>query len=361
MGSIGDDVNAPFPIVDFTPWFHPVNVGDKERVAKKLIDSCRSAGSIYITGHGISPESIQDTFATSSRLFALSEEDKAHTSTTPTDEIPLPRGWTRLQAAQADDSAAPGGKECYDIGSVEEETLANIWPPEKLVPGFQNTINEFHLGASKILQAVLAAMGLGLELDDPDQLLKLNPRSGDHLRIMHSPSVDTCRLQETEGSRMALHRDYSTMALIFQDDCGGLQMANPHVSDTEFFNVTPIPDTCVLTIGHPIEIWTNGMQCLVPILMWGAIAILTWIFAGILKAQPHRVGRPLSKQEAREGVAKERFSLPYFANPSLDTIIAPIPSLVDDEHPARYPAVKTLDLFSKGYDLMMTGQNTAGF
>ena len=59
---------------------------------------------------------------------------------------------------------------------------------------------------------------------------------------------------------MGTHTDFSTLAFIFQDDCGGLQVANPYKNDGVFTDVTPIEDACVLTIGQPVERWANGKR-----------------------------------------------------------------------------------------------------
>ena len=33
---------------------------------------------------------------------------------------------------------------------------------------------------------------------------------------------------------------------------------------------------------------------------------------------------------------RERYSVPFFANPSYDTVLAPLPQFVDDAHPAQF-------------------------
>ena len=63
------------PIVDLSAF---LSNDDKQRqkAAKDLTDACHNLGFVYITGHGVSPELLDDAFRWSRELFDLSHEDK---------------------------------------------------------------------------------------------------------------------------------------------------------------------------------------------------------------------------------------------------------------------------------------------
>ena len=45
--------------------------------------------------------------------------------------------------------------------------------------------------------------------------------------------------------------------MLFQDDCGGLELENPH-NPGNFLSAEPIYGTCVVNIGDMLERITNG-------------------------------------------------------------------------------------------------------
>ncbi|KAL9117884.1 MAG: hypothetical protein Q9187_005574 [Circinaria calcarea] len=63
------------PIVDLSAF---LSNDDKQRqkVAKDLTEACHNFGFVYITGHGVPPELLNDAFQWSRKLFDLSHEDK---------------------------------------------------------------------------------------------------------------------------------------------------------------------------------------------------------------------------------------------------------------------------------------------
>ncbi len=48
----------------------------RQQIAQALTSACSSIGFVYITGHGIPDQLLQDAFSWSKKLFDLSSEDK---------------------------------------------------------------------------------------------------------------------------------------------------------------------------------------------------------------------------------------------------------------------------------------------
>ena len=92
------------------------------------------------------------------------------------------------------------------------------------------------------------------------------------------------------------HSDSGFLSLLLQDDVGGLQVQN---GDGDWIDAPPLPGCMVVNLGEMLQLCTGGYYL----------------------ATPHRV---VSKPSS---TSKDRISVPYFLNPRLDAIIAPIDPL----------------------------------
>lgn len=113
--------------------------------------------------------------------------------------------------------------------------------------------------ASKILRAI--ALGIGLK--DEDHLLKLHSGHYNQLRLLHYPPIPAAALEAEKVARMPAHTDWSSMTMLFQDDCGGLEVEDPH-KPGKFLPATPLKNALVMNVGDLLMRWSNGMfvQCL---------------------------------------------------------------------------------------------------
>lgn len=107
--------------------------------------------------------------------------------------------------------------------------------------------------ASKILRA----LALGIGIDDEDRLLKLHSGHYNQLRLLHYPPMPARVFEEGQMARMPAHTDWSSMTMLFQDDCGGLQVEDPHVPG-KFIPVQPVEGALVMNVGDLLMRWSNG-------------------------------------------------------------------------------------------------------
>jgi isopenicillin N synthase-like dioxygenase len=106
--------------------------------------------------------------------------------------------------------------------------------------------------ASRILRAL--ALGIGL---DEDHLLKLHSGHFSQLRLLHYPPIPARAIEEGKMARMPAHTDWSSMTMLFQDDCGGLQVEDPNVPG-KFVGVEPLERALVMNVGDLLMRWSNG-------------------------------------------------------------------------------------------------------
>jgi isopenicillin N synthase-like dioxygenase len=106
--------------------------------------------------------------------------------------------------------------------------------------------------ASRILRAL--ALGIGL---DEDHLLKLHSGHYNQLRLLHYPPIPARAIEEGKMARMPAHTDWSSMTMLFQDDCGGLQVEDPNVPG-KFVGVEPLEGALAMNVGDLLMRWSNG-------------------------------------------------------------------------------------------------------
>ena len=106
----------------------------------------------------------------------------------------------------------------------------------------------------------MSAMALGIGLSDENFFRSSPSGNNNHLRLAHYPPVPASLLENGKGIRCDAHSDWPSITLLFQDDCGGLQIENPKKKG-EFIDVDPLPDNpdaIVMNIGDLMMRGPNG-------------------------------------------------------------------------------------------------------
>ena len=121
------------------------------------------------------------------------------------------------------------------------------------------------------------------------------------LRLLHYP-----RQPDEEGLfGSAPHTDYGFITMLAQDEVGGLEVRNRH---NQWIAAPPIEGTFVLNVADILQRWSNGR------------------FA----STPHRV---------RNLKPVDRYSMPFFFDPSMDAVVDCPPQLLERGDAPTYPPV----------------------
>ncbi|KAK3412441.1 hypothetical protein EUGRSUZ_I01191 [Eucalyptus grandis] len=123
------------------------------------------------------------------------------------------------------------------------------------------------------------------------------------IRLNHYPPCPVPHLALGLGR----HKDSGALTILAQDDVEGLQVKKK--SDGEWIVVKPIPDAFIINVGSIMQVWSND----------------------IYESVEHRV---------MVNSKKERFSIPFFFNPSHYTMVQPLKELTDEHNPPKYRAYK---------------------
>lgn len=292
------------PVIDIAPMRHG-DLRARQTVAAEIARACREVGFLYITGHGVAQSLIDDAFAQNKAFFDQPFEARMTSAATR-------RQWRGYVPSKLEgEGGAVGGsiqtfRLMLDLPADDPDVLRGkpMHLPNRRVdhlPGFNETVQAY-MHEMNVLSALLRrafALGLGLaeEWFEPFYTRPLIQQSLLYYRPPKSQRPEDLEIGAGE------HRDTGAFTILMQDTVGGLEVGH---LEHEWVSAPPIRGAFVINIGDMMMRWTNGR----------------------FRSTPHRVVNRADRA---------RYSMPYFANPDYDAIIAPIPSLVEPGTDAAWP------------------------
>ncbi len=284
-----------------------------EPVVRAIADACRNLGFFQVTGHGIESARIELLRSQMKRFFERSVEAKRA----------VLRGeenaWGYYDSELTKNT--PDWKEVFDFGRVPHPDLAdddplncgvdgqNRWPRD--LPGFRDTMLDY-LGACETLSfRLLEATALGLGVAPRRLADQFRPTHSSFVRLNHYPLCDDPAPPDAPDlpsiGRLGVnqHNDAGALTLIAQTDTRGLQVR----TSNGWIGVEPIPGALVVNIGDMMQVWSNDRY----------------------RSPLHRV--VVSRRT-------ERFSAPFFFNPSYEAACTPLPELVAADGAPHYRTIR---------------------
>lgn len=283
-------LGSSLPVIDLSVLQGPEAGIEIER----LRDALHGSGFLYLSGHGVDPAVLTAVFEQARAFFALPLEDRL-----AIDEVNSPhfRGYTALGDELT--QGRPDQRDQLDVGPERmpltlgpddppylRMTGPNQWPAAlpSLRPAVLAWYDEARRVSIELLRAVAFALGQPADWFEP----WFDADTHDHLKVIRYPGSTVRSGDQGVGA----HKDYGWLALLVQDDLGGLQV---QTAEGEWVDATPLPGTFVVNIGEMLEVATRGY----------------------LRATVHRVVSPPTTQD--------RYSIPFFLGPRLDAAVPPIP------------------------------------
>ena len=270
-----------------------------------------NVGFAYLIGHGIAEELIDGVFAASAAFHALPHHTKMAIELNGRHRGYIPICSSTDRTSSVAEVTRPNQSASFmmmrDDPDNSEEVAAgtylagpNVWPD---LEGFRRPVEAYHHAMCALGDRVIAVIA-GLLGDAAGVLSAGFTSPTTWLRLLHYPPVDVGADDDLFGS--APHRDFGCITILAQDDVGGLQVRDV---DGAWIDVPPRPDAFVMNVGDMLHRWSNGR----------------------LLSTPHRVIN-------RTG--RERYSVPFFFDPHMSTVIEPLPSCVDAANPARFEPIE---------------------
>lgn len=259
--------------------------------------ACREWGFFQVTGHGIA-HAVTADLALQMRAF-FHQPAAAKRSIERTAENPWGFFDRELTKNTRD------WKEIYDYGPPDGGTLVPQWPRD--LPSFRPAVLAYYGACERLALRLLGAITTNLGMAESHLHAGFVPQHTSFLRLNYYPVCPEPAHPDSVSTPTAgwlginHHTDSGALTLLLQDVQPGLEVFR----DGAWHLVVPRPDALVVNIGDIVQVWSNDRYT----------------------AALHRV---------RANAAAERFSAPFFLNPTYGTDYAPLPTTVDADHPARY-------------------------
>ncbi|MCF6777206.1 hypothetical protein L3V83_11595 [Thiotrichales bacterium 19X7-9] len=299
------------PILDFSSIKNEVPRYDE--LAKSFYDAYSTLGFGLITNHGVNKSLIDQLFQQMQAFHALPEAIKMKYKYTQYLRGYLPGNISTLKSSTLANVTKPNQSESYMIlneALTEKEKFyldqtpfggVQIWPEE--LPKFQKVAQNYYQALINLSEHLVKILALALKLPE-DYFKAYFSQPNIFFRMLFYPPRPIDTPSDVYGS--APHTDYGCFTLLLQDSIGGLQVKD---TDDTWIDVTTDQYTFILNTGDMIERWSNGT----------------------LKSTPHRV---INKSHN-----KPRYSVPFFYNCNLDTIVQPLATCISTDHPALFEPV----------------------
>ena len=286
------------PVIDISP-LHSADPDERRAVAVLLGRACREVGFFYVTGHGVSDETLSAVFDASREFFALDIAVKREMAMS---RVGGNRGYVEVGHERLDLTAPADRKESFNIGlelhADDPEASrpfrgVNAWPD---LPGWRGLMLEYYRACHDL--GCLIHQGFSLDLGLPELFFadKLDAPVAT-LRLLRYPATPGA---DPEAPGAGEHTDYGNLTILAVDGVAGLQVRR---RDGVWLDAPHIPGSFVCNIGDCLMRWSND----------------TYV------STPHRVAVPV----------RERYSIAFFLDPNPDAPVVPV--VLDEGQTAKYP------------------------
>lgn len=124
-----------------------------------------------------------------------------------------------------------------------------------MLPGFRDFTSSFYWNCNTLAVELIRALSHGLHVPDPDYLLQFHSGHNNQLRLLHYPPIPAANIEDMSTARMPAHTDWGTITMLFQDECGGLEV---QTAEGEYVQAKPVEGAIIMNIGDMLMRWSNG-------------------------------------------------------------------------------------------------------
>jgi isopenicillin N synthase-like dioxygenase len=283
-------INAAFidvPVLDLSA--RHGSQAQRAEIADTMRQICHHIGFLVVTNHGVSQSLLDDVFRLSRALFALPLEQKMFIDKCKSRHF---RGWEPVGTEHTNNR--PDYREQVDLWSEHSSRAVNAepaylrllgpnqWLPEALLPGFQDTLNEWFSALGQLADELMALLALGLELPENHFESRFGEERMSLTKLIHYPATPP------NSFGVNAHHDAGILTVLAPGETPGLEVEN---AAGEWIGVPIVARSLVINLGEVFQSMTGNYFI----------------------ATSHRVV-----------TSSERYSAGYFHGPSLDTMLSPL-------------------------------------
>ena len=273
------------PVIDIESLERPESLAAIDR-------ACREWGFFQVTGHGIDRQLVADVMAVSRQFFAQPAEDKRRILR----DADNPWGFYDKELTKN----RQDWKEIYDFGPADGDKLKPRWPAGALRLRFEPVIRAYYASCKLLSLRLLSAIATNLGVSAQHLARGFDDAHTSFLRLNYYPRHPQ-GAHDDRPLGVGEHTDAGALTVLMQDRQPGLQVQR----DGRWYLVEPRADALVVNIGDIVQVWSNDRY----------------------RAALHRV---ITNPSA------DRYSIPFFLNPSWETSYEPLPTTVTAREPAHY-------------------------
>jgi isopenicillin N synthase-like dioxygenase len=299
---------AVLPVIDLGP-YRAGAPGALEGVAGELGAALETVGFFLLVDHGVPRELIARTFDEARRFHAQPAAAKLALRMNEHNNGYMAMGRYAVWTSDVNANDKPDLNEAFftkrerapdDPLVIAGRRFAgpNRWPED--LPGFRDTVLAYTDAVDELGRRLMPACAVALDLP-PDAFDAAFAESQFSFRLSHYPPVEA----EPNQFGIAPHTDANFLTFLAQTEVPGLQLRLP---SGDWLDVPYVPDSYAVNSGDMLTRWTNGR----------------------FKSTPHRALPP---------VGRDRYAIPFFLGPHLDTEIACLPTCQGPDNPARFPPI----------------------
>lgn len=303
------------PTIDIQAFFEGDNTA-RDAIARQVAEACHEIGFFSIVGHRVPRELLDAIFSQSQRFFELPAEDRVAVAAT----FDWYRGWIGTMPGETLDRNSrlfEHFRMQKDLDPLDSDVLSgnffykpNRWPAG--LDGFVETCNRYYAAMEELSGHLLHIFARGIDLPE-DRFDAWFGKPVSQLSLMYNPPLPPGVALDV--TNMVSHTDDTPFTILAQGEIGGLEVKR---RDGAWIAVPPNPEALTINVGDMMMWWSNGRYL----------------------SNAHRV---------RNVTRNERFSIPFFLNPSLDVIVEPLPELVERDGEAHFPPVAVEEHLTRFY------------
>jgi len=314
-----------YPVADSSEFIGQVPIIDVAAVTRdassrasivavdEIANACREWGFFQVVNHNVPEELIANTWLQIRHFFSQPLSDKELLMRTR--ENPWGYYNNELTKNQRDK------KEVFDYTTDGVDPIYNAenrWPADDCK--FQATMCAYRDACTNLGLSLLQAFCVGIDLPPDHMREDFAENHTGFIRLNYYPVKDpmaTSDIKHQPEADLGVHHhtDAGALTVLMQDDIGGLQV----FKDGYWHNIPPVPGAFVVNTGDMMQVWSNDNY----------------------RAAVHRV---LAMEET------DRFSIPFFFNPSAATTVQPFPTVISSRRPARYKSIQWSEFRGKRTD-----------
>lgn len=307
------DLIGQVPIIDIGAITSDASSAASKVAVGEIAKACREWGFFQVVNHNVSAELIAATWFQTRKFFALPASVKEALMR----DRDNPWGYynNELTKNQRDK------KEVFDYTTDGVDPIyaaENRWPDGD--SDFRDTMCAYRDACTELGLSLLQAFCVGIDLPADHMQDDFAVNHTGFIRLNYYPVKDplaTSNIEHLPEADLGVHHhtDAGALTVLMQDDVGGLQVFR----DGFWHNIPPVPGAFVINTGDMMQVWSNDKY----------------------QAAVHRV---LAMDES------DRFSIPFFFNPSAATTVSPLSTVVSAERPARYREIRWSEFRGKRTD-----------